>query len=177
MRNTHPSPLRALVLGALAGVIGTAVMTAHQEIAARLQRSDDNANDSESQGQQRQQDPWESAPAPAKVGKKILEGVFDREVSPDKIGLLTNVVHWLTGVSWGAVYGLVGGTFHPSPAVAGPVFGAGVWAASYVELVPMGIYEPPWKYSAGTLANDIGYHLTYGTGVASAYALLERRDS
>jgi hypothetical protein len=49
-----------------------------------------------------------------------------------------------------------------------------VWAASYAELVPPGLSEPPWKYPLGTLANDLGYHLSYGTGVAAGYALVDR---
>ena len=146
-------------------------MTVHQEIAARLQCATDDP-----QPGQGPQDPWESAPAPAKVGKRILEGVFHRRVGPERIGVLTNVMHWLYGTGWGAAYGLIGGVVDMDRRVAGPVFGAGVWAASYVELVPMGIYEPPWKYSLGTLANDLGYHLTFGTGVATAYAMLERRS-
>lgn len=57
----------------------------------------------------------------------------------------------------------------------GPLFGAGVWASSYLQLVPMGLYEPPWRYSPTLLANDLGYHLTYGVAGASAYAIIEGR--
>jgi hypothetical protein len=39
----------------------------------------------------------------------------------------------------------------------------------------MGLYRPPWAYSPAKLANDVGYHLTYGLGVASAYAALDGR--
>ena len=172
----RPTPLRALVLGVSAGVIGTAAMTVHHEIAARLQRTSSSSNDELPRDQQ-ERDPWESAPAPAKVGKRLLEGVFHHQIGPDKIGVVTNAMHWLYGTSWGALYGLIGGTIDVNAALAGPLFGAGVWAASYVELVPMGIYEPPWKYPIGTLANDLAYHLTFGTGVATAYAMLERRTS
>lgn len=33
--------------------------------------------------------------------------------------------------------------------------GACVWASSYAQLVPMGLYEPPWKYPPQTLALDL----------------------
>jgi hypothetical protein len=52
------------------------------------------------------------------------------------------------------------------------LFGTGVWAASYLELVPMGLYEPPWEYPATTLAKDLSYHLVYGVGTAAAYDAL-----
>ncbi len=45
---------------------------------------------------------------------------------------------------------------------------------SYATLVPLGIYEPPWKYPPKELAIDLSYHLVYGLGVAGAYRLIER---
>ena len=55
--------------GLLAGVAGTAAMTAWQEIAAKLRSSD-----VESGGPPAgDRDPWETAPAPAKVAKLIGE--------------------------------------------------------------------------------------------------------
>ena len=47
-------------------------------------------------------------------------------------------------------------------------------AAVFATLVPLGIYEPPWKYPPKELAIDLSYHLVYGLGVAGAYRLLER---
>ena len=49
-----------------------------------------------------------------------------------------------------------------------------MWGVSYATLVPLGIYEPPWKYPPKELAIDLSYHLVYGLGVAAAYRLLER---
>lgn len=166
MHRQRPTPLGAVLRGLVAGAAGTAVMTAHQELQARL------AGPSESGGGDG--DPWESAPAPAKVAKRILEGVFGREVGADRIPLLTNAMHWFHGITWGAVYGIAAGSTQARPTVAGPAFGAAVWASSYAELVPMGIYELPWKYPPKTLASDLGFHLTYGTGTALAYAALDR---
>ena len=40
-----------------------------------------------------QQDPCEQAPAPAEAARKILESVFDRELSPEKLGLPTSAMH------------------------------------------------------------------------------------
>jgi hypothetical protein len=39
----------------------------------------------------------------------------------------------------------------------------------------MGIYEPPWRYSPGELAEDFAYHLTYGLAVALTYGWLRAR--
>ena len=43
---------------------------------------------------------------------------------------------------------------------------------SYAQLVPMGIYEPPWKYPAKELALDLSYHIVYGITAAIAYEKL-----
>ena len=138
-------------------------MTVHQELVSKLRGSGSNGSDEP-------HDPWESAPAPAIVARRILEGVFRRDVPAERIGLLTHATHWAYGSGWGAVFGLVAGNSESEPLKLAAPFGAGVWAASYAQLVPMGLYEPPWTYAPKTLANDLGYHLTYGIGVAAAYA-------
>ena len=47
-----------------------------------------------------------------------------------------------------------------------------MWAASYAQLVPLGVYSPPWEYPPATLAEDLSYHVVYGVGVATAYSAL-----
>ena len=163
------SPLGALAKGLAAGVAGTAAMTAAQELSIKLMSSGE-----QPQPDAGPTDPWEAASTPAKVARRIIEGVFDKEASPESIPFLTHAMHWGYGIGWGAVYGLMAGT-SPGPALRrGPVFGAAVWGMSYVELVPMGLYEPPWKYGAKDLALEVGFHLVYGTGVAATYAALGR---
>jgi hypothetical protein len=160
------SPLAALLRGLAAGVGGTAVMTAAQELDSKLQGSD------EEQSADEPQDPWEKAPVPAKVAKRIGEGVFHAEVSPALIPLLTNLMHWGYGITWGGVYGLIHESAWSRPLRGGLAFGLAVWSLSYVQLVPMGLYEPPWKYGAREVVGEIGYHLAYGTGVAGTHRLL-----
>jgi hypothetical protein len=43
-------------------------------------------------------DSWEKAPAPAQVGKRFVEGVFET-VLPDTLApLVNNVTHWAMGM-------------------------------------------------------------------------------
>jgi hypothetical protein len=60
------------------------------------------------------------------------------------------------------------------PGAVAPGFGTAVWTASYAELVPLGIYEPPWKYPPADLALDLSYHVVYGVVVAVTCAALDR---
>jgi hypothetical protein len=95
-------------------------------------------------------------------------------VSPASIPFLTNAAHWGYGITMGSVYGLVHGSIGGRAAAQGPLFGLGVWATSYATLVPLGLYEPPWRYPPAVLAWDLSYHLVYGAGVAGGYELAER---
>jgi hypothetical protein len=117
---------------------------------------------------------WAEAPAPAQAAKRIADALGKgRKLTKKDVPWLTNALHWGYGVGWGAGYGLAAAVSAPSVA-RGAAFGAGVWAASYAELVPLGIYQPPWEYPPQELALDVGYHLVYGLGVAAAYAWLDR---
>jgi hypothetical protein len=116
---------------------------------------------------------WADAPAPAQLAKKVADGIGQgRRITREDVPLLTNVMHWLYGIGWGVLYGLVADRDHP--VAEGVAFGTAVWAASYAELVPVGIYRPPWKYPPRDVALDLSYHLVYGTGVAGAYAAVTR---
>jgi hypothetical protein len=139
-------------------------MTAWQKLAARFQPPSDQAES---------EDPWENAPVPAQVARRVAAGLLGWQLSPERIPLLTNAMHWGYGTSWGVPYGLWSrGHRSARPLPAGAVFGASVWGMSYVQLVPMGLYEPPWRYPVKELALDLSYHLVYGTGTAFAFALL-----
>ena len=161
------SPLGALALGLGAGVVGTAFMTAWQETAARLRRSMRPKHMEEG-------DPWKHAPAPAQVGRRVVQVATGRDVPPERIPLFTNAVHWAFGTTMGGIYGLARSRVRGTAVLQGPLFGLGVWAQSYAALVPMGLYEPPWRYSGKTIAKDISYHLVYGAGTAAGYEALRR---
>jgi hypothetical protein len=165
----RPTPLGAIGRGLLAGAVGTAAMTAWQELASKLRGSGDEAGEGSAEGPK---DPWEDAPAPAKVAKRVAEGVFGKRIPPEDVGLVSEAMHWGYGTGWGALYGVLAGTVGRSTPRAGLAFGAAVWASSYAQLVPMGLYEPPWKYPPMVLGLDLSYHLVYGTAVATAYRLL-----
>jgi hypothetical protein len=155
--------------GLVAGAAGTVAMTAWQTLAARLQSDQSGEGDHGSEPS----DPWAEASAPAKVGRMILQALgYDPPAT--QIALLTNVMHWGYGTTWGGVYGAVmGKAAHQRPLARGLGFGAWVWVMSYVQLVPLGLYELPWKYPPPELALDLSYHLAYGAGLGAAGALVE----
>jgi hypothetical protein len=171
------TPLAAVARGLLAGTVGTAAMTTWQELAARLQarqspdQDDGDAHDA-SRRESGDESAWEQASAPAQVARRIAEGVFDVRVPATLIPVLTHATHWAYGIGWGGVYGVLRDSADSRGVREGLMFGTGVWTMSYVQLVPMGLYEPPWKYPPKEVVLDLSYHLVYGAGVAAGYQLL-----
>jgi hypothetical protein len=158
--------LGALGKGIVAGAVGTAAMTAAQLAVAKARGAPTSTPVPRT---------WAEAPAPAQLAKKAAEAVGEgRRVTKRDVPRLTNLLHWLYGTAWGPVYGAIAAQAAPQPLGGGLALGAGVWGASYAELVPLGIYEPPWRYPAKELATDLGFHLVYGLAVAGTFAALDR---
>lgn len=95
------------------------------------------------------------------------------ESSPDRWARsTTNVVHWMTGIAWGAQFGLVNGPSRRHWWEHALLFGPTVWLASYVVLPLAMVYKPIWQYDAKTLAKDLSAHLAYGAVAAATFAAL-----
>ncbi|MDQ3241664.1 MAG: DUF1440 domain-containing protein [Actinomycetota bacterium] len=154
-RRSRTTPLGAVIKGLVAGAIGTAVMTAYQLAAAKAMGSG-------------------SSNVPGEVGKRVLEGVFQREVSDEQVEKLTNPVHVIYGVSWGPLYGIVQSSLSRGSGRHGLAFGTAVWGASLVQLPAMKLAPPVWEMSPSSIALDLSYHLVYGIGVAAGYAAIDR---
>jgi len=165
------SPIGAVIRGLVAGALGTAAMDAL--LFSRYRRGGGERPFKEwefSSGLTS----WEEAPAPAHVGKRIVEGLFQLELPASRVPLVNNVMHWGYGILNGAQYGIVAGSL-PQPRVRyGLPFGATVWGGDYVILPAAKLYEPIWKYDRATLANDLSAHLVYGLATATAMRVLSR---
>jgi uncharacterized protein DUF1440 len=149
------TPLGAVGRGLAAGAVGTAAMTAAQSAYMKARGK-------------------EPSSTPAEVGRRIVEGVLQREVPEERLGLLNNAMHWLYGTSWGAVYGLLHASRRAGVVRDGAAFFALVWGASLVHLPAMHLAPPVWEYPREELASDVGFHVVYAIGVATAYEVLDR---
>jgi hypothetical protein len=98
------TPMGALARGLLAGAAGTAAMDAVWY--ARYRRGGGTSSFREWETAAGP-DSWESAPAPAQVGRRVVEGLLQRQLRPEAARLMTNLVHWGYGIARGAAYGIV----------------------------------------------------------------------
>jgi hypothetical protein len=172
MPGSTRAPLAMVAFGMLAGGAGTAAMDLL--LYARYKRGGgtDGFPDWELSANLKD---WDNASAPALLGKRVVEGVFQRPLPPERAVITNNVVHWATGLGWGAAYGIVAGSA-PVPKIRfGLVFGPAVWASSYVILPLAKLYRPIWEYDARTLGKDLSAHLVYGSTSAAAFRILAGR--
>jgi hypothetical protein len=159
-----PGLTASIARGVAAGVLGTATMTAVQ-LAVRVLRG-------QPLGTQVPRT-WAEAPAPAQVVKRAADALGKgRKITKQQVPLVTNAMHWAYGTGWGAAYGVAAHLARPGRVTGGLGLAAGLWGASYAQLVPLGIYKAPWEYPPGELGLDVGYHLAYGLAVATAFDAL-----
>ena len=159
------TPLGAVVRGSLAGAAGTLAMDAVWYTRYRKGGGTQAFAEWEfSSGLSS----WDGAPAPALVGKRLYEGLFQRELAPRWAGVTNNITHWGTGILWGVQYGIVASSIRNQrvQAMLASTLGPSVWATSYVVLPAAKLYEPIWDYGVKTLAKDLSAHMVFG-GVTS----------
>ena len=144
---------RSILLGALAGAVGTQTLLEWEFAAATAT--------------------WEDVSAPGQVGHLALRRLTGGDV-PDRWARTTqNLVHWATGVAWGAQFGAFAAHRRPRWWWG---FGHGVsaWGTSNVTLPLAGVYRPIWDYEADTLGKDLRAHLLYGAAAGATYAAARR---
>jgi hypothetical protein len=166
---SRESAAASLAIGVVAGAAGTAGMTAYQRLVSKVRSGSSDT----SKGSRPSK--WSKTQAPAQIGQRVLEGTLDATVPVQRAPRLASAVHWLYGTAQGVGFGAVRAAAPRAPGLLlGAVYGTGVWGASYAVLPRLGIYKPITEYPRTTLALDLSYHLVYGLGVASAFALASR---
>lgn len=164
----RPSPLGAVLRGALAGAAGTLAMDVYGYLRHRAGGGSAAPLAWEFGGEP----DWEKVPAPAQVGRRVVEGLTQRPLPAERAPLTNSIVHWSYGVGWGAAFGLVAGSLRRTSIGAGPLLGSVVWLSGYALLPLVGLYKPIWEYDARSLALDLSGHLAYGTATAAAFGAL-----
>jgi hypothetical protein len=166
------TPLGAVARGLVAGAAGTAAMDTF--LFARYRSNGGNSSPGAWESSAGVTS-WEEAPAPAHVGKRLVEGLFGVKLAPSRARLVNNIMHWAYGILNGVQYGIVAESLPTVRVRYGLVFGATVWAGDYVILPAAKLYEPIWDYDAKTLANDLSAHLVYGLATAATLRALSPR--
>jgi hypothetical protein len=163
------TPVAAVTKGLVAGVVGTLAMDL--SLFARYKRGGGQDRFAPWETSAGLHD-WEQAPAPAHVGKRLVEGLFQRDLPATSARLVNNAAHWGFGLLNSIQYGILAGSLSRPRVRYGLPFGAAVWASGYVVLPAAKLYQPIWEYDRRTLANDLASHLVYGLGTAATFKAL-----
>jgi hypothetical protein len=172
VRNTL-TPLEAVGDGLIAGAAGTLAMDGVWFVRYRRDGGKSNFPAWESSSGLCR---WDQAPAPAQVGKRLVEGLFQRPLSVKRVPLVNNITHWAYGMLAGVGYGIAAGSLRRPRVGYGLPFGATVWATGYLVLPLAKLYKPIWDYDVETLAKDLSAHLVYGLATATTFQLLSGRQ-
>lgn len=169
-RRLARTPLGAAVRGTIAGAVGTLAMDALWFARYRRGGGDSSFADWEfSSGLCT----WDQAPAPAQIGRRLVEALLKRELPARDAAAANNLTHWAYGILGGIEYGIAAGSLRTPRIRYGLPFGASVFAVGYAVLPAAGLYKPIWEYDRKTLAKDLSAHLVYGLGTAVAFFLTD----
>ncbi len=135
----------AISRGLVAGIAGTAAMTASQAVEMRLTGR-------------------EGSTVPGKVGAAVLG------LSPDAAQeeRLSQVVHWLHGMTGGVMRGAIGLTGLRGPGAGALHFGA-LWGTDVTLYAALGIAPAPWRWKPDELATDVFHKGVYAVVTAVVY--------
>ncbi len=161
------------VRGALAGAAGTLAMDLLWHARYRKGGGSDGFADWElSTGAE----DFEQAGTPAQVGRRLAGDLAHVELPESAAALTNNVVHWATGLQWGAAYGVAAACGLRPGTRSGVVLGLVACSTSYAVLPLLGLYKPIWTYDAKALGQDYSAHLVFGSVTGIALWALTRRS-
>jgi len=136
--------------GVLAGLVGTAVMTASTKVEARLRKR--------------------HAPPPAPQVARNALGI-EHFRSPRDEARFNALAHWVYGAGWGVVHGILRGS-GLSPKVAAAAHYAAMWGGALVVLPSHDVLPPIFLRGRGDVAAEVWHNLLYAAATGRAYELL-----
>ena len=157
--------IASAVRGAVAGAVATAAMDLVWYRRYRADGGDDDLVTWEFSSPAPDFD--DDAPAPAQVGKRLADAV-GVALPASAVATTNNVVHWMTGIGWGKVAGVVASVVPIPKLGVGIATGVTAWGTSYAVLGKLGIYRPINEYDTGTLWKDLSAHLVFGATLGAA---------
>jgi uncharacterized membrane protein YagU involved in acid resistance len=155
--------VKPIIRGALAGFIGTALMTGAMFLVKKAEMA-----------------PGELAPKEVTENLEKKIGVYDRLPKP-AFEVSWIMLHFGYGMASGAAYALAQEKTPDlnRPGLIGLLFGVLLWVIGYCGWLPvLGLYPSPTRLSKGKVGAElITTHLVYGTTTAVAHRVLSTRSA
>lgn len=146
----HPSRSKALITGALAGLVGSLAMSEFHSLFGKA----------ENHSQPNDED------ATVKAASAISQAIFHHPLTAAQKEMAGPAIHYAFGTTMGAVYGVLAGVRDYTRLGWGLPFGAAIWLGAHVITVPaFGLSEPITRAAPSTEAVEFASHLLYGAVV------------
>ncbi len=162
----YESPLLVTVKGAVAGLVGTVVITLAMQRAPKLLAT---------LGLMPAGSGSNPAQPTEKLAKEVSTGVFGKQMGQESAQTAGEAIHWGYGAMWGAVYGIVQSSIRLPHWLHGTIFGGLVATAASTLLPAMRLTPSPTEQPAIMNAMQLVYHLLYGWTTATVFHLLARK--
>jgi putative membrane protein len=138
---------RGVLVGAVAGLVGTIVMTQAQRALSSLMPAKKGSADN----------------ATVKTAGALSRAVTGHGIAADQKNTAGNIVHYTFGTAAGAAYGWIAEMQPAASSALGLPFGAALWAAADEAAVPaLGLSGSPAEYPISVHAMGLASHLVYG---------------
>ncbi|MGI8587954.1 MAG: DUF1440 domain-containing protein [Chloroflexia bacterium] len=151
--------------GAVAGLVGTALMTAAMPLSLNVLRKMDLLPPQPAAPDPRKQ-------PPAKLAQKIAETAFDTHLDRDEAHIAGQAIHWGYGTVAGIMYGVVQSRLRLPHLLHGSLFGGLVTLAAWTLVPEMGLTPPPAEQPAPKNIDQALVLQLYGQVVAFTFHLL-----
>ncbi len=151
--------------GAVAGLVGTAIMTAAMPLSLDTLRKMGLLPPQSAAPDPRKQ-------PPAKLAKKIAETAFDTHLDQDEAHVAGQAIHWGYGMGAGILYGLIQSRLRLPHLLHGSLLGGLVTLAAWTLVPEMGLTPPPTDQPAPKNIDQAIVLQIYGQAVAFTFHLL-----
>jgi len=171
----YESPLAVVAKGAIAGLAGTAAITMAMKRGPDLLQQLGLAP-SQSPAAEAQKIAESAGEPTEKLAEKVTTGVLDRPIEEETRRVAGQAVRWGYGAAWGALYGLLQGSFRWPSLLHGTTFGGVVGGVASTLVPAMRLTPPPTQQPMPANAMMMVYHLLYGWVTALTFRLLSGTD-
>jgi putative membrane protein len=165
------SPAKGVIAGAIGGLFASLVMNEFQagikKLSSRSRQENDPSPGASGQPRgahyRRPEQNREEESATVKTAVAVSEHVFHHRIEPGAKQTAGQLVHYVYGVAFGAIYGWAAERSPVSRLGFGTLFGAALWFAGDEIGVPMlGLAKKPQEYPASVHVSALAAHLVYG---------------
>ena len=155
--------LKGAAAGAIGGLVASWAMTRFTSVWTRLAAG----HESQSAGGEHDARDWqersEDQNATELVAERAAELTIGRPLTRDEMSLAAPIVHYLFGISMGAVYGAAVEAIPSVNPLTGAAWGTVVYlGADTIGMPALGLSEGPQQYTPELYAQGFAAHVVYG---------------